>query len=568
MRLNSAATARTQATSFVRSSTDADTTTFLGAPAHTREPKGQLYLLGTSLLAGEDTHGESGRDRLDRYIQLVRTLTISDPGWTGGFLRHLRRDRLIRTAAIIGAAEFVAVRRENNIVGTTDTYNGHSLARRVVASVLHRPDEVDELLAYWFATYGRALPKAIRNGANDAMREMWDERALLKYDKPERPWRFADALALAHPTPRSPAQSAVWLHALQRRHGHAKQLPPGLPVIRYRRELMKIPACDADGVNQRREWLLRAAADGDVAAKLRAAGMTWEALAGWLQGPMDAVAWEAVATSCMGVHALLRNLRNFDQARVSDEAAADIGRKISNPADIAEARVMPFRFYSAYQANAASLRWSWPLEQGLNRCLGNVPRLGGRSLVLVDRSPSMWDEKLSKHSTISWADGAAVFGTVLALRAEHADLIEFGDTSRPVPFGPTDSVLPVVSRFGQISGTNIPAAIRQHFRPDFHDRVIIVTDEQTRAGHVPYFEIERSPYYSARWVRRHTPIDELVPHSVPVYIWNLAGYEPGFAPTGDSNRHCFGGLSGDSFEAIERIEAGDGVAWPFPPMAA
>ncbi|GAA3507537.1 hypothetical protein FHR32_001109 [Streptosporangium album] len=28
--------------------------------------------------------------------------------------------------------------------------------------------------------------------------------------------------------------------------------------------------------------------------RLRAAGMTWESPAGWLQGPMDAAAWEAV----------------------------------------------------------------------------------------------------------------------------------------------------------------------------------------------------------------------------------------------------------------------------------
>jgi hypothetical protein len=567
MRLNAATTAG-PATSFVRSATDPTTTTHLGAAAHVREPKAQLYLLGTCLFAGEQTHHESAEDRMARFTRLVRSLTISDPGWTAGFLRHLRRECHIRTAAIIGAAEFVAVRRENQVVGTTHTYGGHSLARRVVASVLVRADEPMELLAYWREHHGHAVPKAIRNGIADAVREMWGERALLKWDSPDRPWRFADVLSLTHARPRDPAQSAVWLHAQQRRRGHTRTLPPGLPVLRYRRELMKLPAHDGDGVNQRREWLLRAAAAGDVAGALRAAGMTWEALSGWLQGPMDAVAWEAVATSCMGVHALLRNLRNFDEARVSDEVAAEIGRKISNPHDIAEARVLPFRFFAAYQQNSTSLRWSWALEQGLNRSLANVPALPGRSLVLVDRSPSMWDQALSEHSTLSFADGAAVFGTTLALRAEHADLIEFGESSQAVPFGPTDSVLPIVARFGKIGGTNIPLAIRNHFRPDFHDRVIIVTDEQTRAGELPYYLYEYSAYRAPRWTRKHVAIDDLVPATVPVYIWNLAGYEAGFAPTGESNRHCFGGLTDGGFGLIPRLEAGLGVAWPFAPMAA
>jgi hypothetical protein len=35
----------------------------------------------------------------------------------------------------------------------------------------------------------------------------------------------------------------------------------------------------------------------DGPERLAAAGITWEALAGWLQGPMGAKAWEAVIPS-------------------------------------------------------------------------------------------------------------------------------------------------------------------------------------------------------------------------------------------------------------------------------
>lgn len=38
----------------------------------------------------------------------------------------------------------------------------------MIASVLRRPDEPGELLAYWTATYGRAVPKPVKRGIADA----------------------------------------------------------------------------------------------------------------------------------------------------------------------------------------------------------------------------------------------------------------------------------------------------------------------------------------------------------------------------------------------------------------
>jgi hypothetical protein len=64
--------------------------------------------------------------------------------------------------------------------------------------------------------------------------------------------------------------------------------------------------------------------------RLAAAGVTWEALAGWLQGPMDKAAWEAIIPS-MGVMALARNLRNFDEAGVSDDGRRPDLRTVHRP---------------------------------------------------------------------------------------------------------------------------------------------------------------------------------------------------------------------------------------------
>lgn len=99
--------------------------------------------------------------------------------------------------------------------------------------------------------------------------------------------------------------------------------------------------------------------------------MTWEAVAGWLQGPMDAAAWEAVIPS-MGVMALARNLRNFDEAGVSDEVAETVARKIADPEQVTKSRMLPMRFYSAFNA-APSLRWGHALERALTASMANIP---------------------------------------------------------------------------------------------------------------------------------------------------------------------------------------------------
>ncbi|HEY5984959.1 MAG TPA: TROVE domain-containing protein, partial [Streptosporangiaceae bacterium] len=135
---------------------------------------------------------------------------------------------------------------------------------------------------------------------------------------------------------------------------------------------------------RRREWLVSTLS---ASAVLQEAGMKWSDLDGWLQGPMDAAAWQAVIPS-MGYMALLRNLRNFDAAGVPDEVAQRVARRLADPEQVAKSKQLPIRFYTAFKATK-SLRWAWALERAVNASLANVPRLGGRTLILVDCSNSM-----------------------------------------------------------------------------------------------------------------------------------------------------------------------------------
>lgn len=307
----------------------------------------------------------------------------------------------------------------------------------------------------------------------------YNGRSLLKYDTASKGYRFGDILNLVHasPDPQKPWQGELFRYALDRRHHpEAAVVPVSDRILNAHRALMELPAGERRAVVE----------SADAADRLAAAGMTWEALAGWLQGPMDATAWEAVIPS-MGAMALIRNLRNFDEAGVSDEVAAQVAERICDPAAVAASQQFPFRYLAAHQ-HAPSLRWAHPLEKALGHSLDNVPALPGRTLVLVDRSGSMWSP-LSDRSQLNRADAAAIFGTALALRAADADLVQFGTNSSPVTFRRSESVLKVLERFGDLGGTNTAEAVSRRLpgpRPgaDRHRRagVVLVRRGRRRGG--------------------------------------------------------------------------------------
>ncbi|MGA4842721.1 TROVE domain-containing protein [Streptomyces sp. G45] len=506
-------------------STGAVTRTHQGGRGHLRDARSELFLFAVANFVAQDTHYESGQARDDRFAALVRQLAVEDPEWTAGLLGWLRGDGGMRTASLVGAAEYVRARLA---AGAT----GGPANRQVIASVLRRPDEPGELLGYWTATYGRSVPKPVKRGIADAVRRLYSQKSLLKYDTASKGYRFGDILNLVHaaPDPDKPWQGDLFRYALDRRHHpETAVVPASLPVLAAHRDLMALR------VAKRRRVVTGAGA----AERLAAAGMTWEALAGWLQGPMDRAAWEAVIPS-MGVMALTRNLRNFDEAGVSDEVAAGVAARLADPAEVARSRQFPFRYLAAYQ-HAPSLRWAYALERALGHSLANVPALPGRSLILVDRSGSMWSP-LSERSQLNRADAAAVFGAALALRAADADLVQFGTTSAEVRYARGESVLKVLDRFGDLGGTHTTEAVRRHYRG--HDRVLIVTDEQTAHS-------------------RHGGPTDQIPAHIPVYTWNLAGYRTGHGPSGTGNRHVFGGLSDAAFRMVPLLEAGRAADWPW-----
>jgi hypothetical protein len=516
-KFNVRAAARRARTSPVTAVADPTLTTHEGAPGFRRDPKGELFLLAVSNMVGEDTFYEQAGDRDRRFAELVARVAVDDLDWTRAFLAWLRSEANMRSASVVGALEAARALVAAGVPGS----------RPIVASVLQRADEPGEALAYWISRHGRAVPKPVKRGIADAVVRLYRERSLLKYDSAQAGFRFGDVIELTHPVAGSPAQGDLFAHALDRRHDRDKPIPESLPMLRARAALSAMP------VEERRGVL-------DPAA-LAAAGMTWEALAGWRQAPMDAAAWTAVIPS-MGYMALLRNLRNFDEAGVGDDVAAAVAAKLADPAEVAASRQFPYRFLAAYE-QAPSLRWSAVLDEALRLSLLNLPALHGTSLVLVDTSASMTGRAFSARSSMTPAKAAAVFGVVLAARA-GADLYGFADGAFRHNVRRGANVIREVERFvartGEVGhGTHIAHAIRATYRD--HDRVFIISDMQTMdAG-----------------------TGQAVPTKVPIYGFNLGGYRPAAMATGAGNRHEFGGLTDATFRMVPLLEAGRHGTWPW-----
>lgn len=507
--------------------------TYNGAPGFRREPTSELFLLAVANFVTEDTYYEMASDRDRRFRTLVRSVACDDTDWTTRFIPWLRKSAHMRTASVVAALEAAYAMVAAKIPG----------AAAIVDSALQRPDEPGEAVAYCLAHYGPRIPKPIKRGIASAATRLYNEFSALKYDGPSsRNWiRFSHVLEITHPRASSPRQAALFTYLIARRYGRedlqqivGTEEEPALPLT-YANIVFRSKAAE------RPEVLLDS-------YQLGRAGMTWEdALSLSGQFPdfeeRQRLQWEA-AIPVMGYFALLRNLANFDKAGISEGARTKVVELLTDPEHVRQSQLFPYRFLSAYQATRGS-HWADALERALQLSLSNVPELPGRTLVLVDRSDSMFqvDSRERKRSGMTRADQAAIFGTALALRNfGRADLVQFGSYFQPIQLTQGASVLGTLSQYRNLAGTDTVHALESNYKG--HDRVVIITDEQ------------------ADYVHDGGVSQGIIPAHVPFYTWNLAGYEFGHEST--SGRHyTFGGLSDGAFRMIPVLEHGGSEGWPF-----
>lgn len=452
----------------------------------------ELAFTAACTYTNEDTFYESKNARMARLAGLVRDATDRDPAGVGWFVIDLRERFKIRGASILVAAEYARRRQETDYPGSRAP-----TVADVVDWALQRGDEPAEFVAYWQQRFGTErlgggakahLPKGVRKGLARAVQRLYTERTALKWDSRDRQVRMGDVIELCHPKAVDTAQSALFRFLLDERHhgdGYDRYPKHLLPMIDISYDVGRVPT-------DRRRTLLR-----ESPKTLHAAGYTWERLSGWLPGGMDAEAWESIIPS-MGVMALLKNLRNFDQAGISHEAVDYVIEKITNQRHVTESKIMPYRVLQAYQ-HAPSDDWQRALMFTLDRAVTNLTPLDD-ALVVLDISLSMLDP-VSGRSVMRRVDLAALQALALAKASSNADVVVFAEGSerldRLVPgwrswstLHAVDAVSELVRRQPVGAGTWGNTAIMRSYDLSRHRHVVVFTDGQMHddaalIGHVP-----------------------------------------------------------------------------------
>lgn len=501
--------------------------TYEGGPAYSHDDKSALFLLGAGRFFGESAFYESADAGAQRFVQLARRVAVGDPIWFANFVRWLRQDGNIRTAAIVAAAQGADAWLQAGLSGT----------RPLVNSAIVRADEPGEFVAYWRANIRRALPGGVQRALQDSIQRLYTERNQIKFDSQTKDYRFADVVDTVHANPINSQQALLFKYLLDERHHQDGKLD-GLGMLTRYKQVQKALATDRASV----------LANPDM---LRGAGMTWENLSS--SGPMDAKAWEAIVPQ-MGFMALLRNLRNFEQANMSLAAKKKVAERIGDEEEVARSRQLPYRFLSAY-LEAQDALWQPALEKAIQASLNNIPQLPGKTLVLVDTSSSM-GQVMSAKSKITAVQAGALFGVALAAAQDNAVLIGFanGPSTRSGGYAGNNpfvqqiskgaAVLRTVDKFCSRIGENghgtevvgsIQWALQMH--PDA-DRVVVVSDMQTMGRGM------------------------LSAPGVTMYGFNMSGY--GTTPIeSTSTQHQLGGLTDQTFGLIKVIEESQQGAWPW-----
>lgn len=197
---------------------------------------------------------------------------------------------------------------------------------------------------------------------------------------------------------------------------------------------------------------------------------TWEvSLSG--EGKDKKAKWERLLKEDkLGGMALLRNLRNFREAGVSD------GLVKKALANMSTERILPFRFIAAARY---APQWESFIEAAMMECLTEQPHLKGHTVVLVDVSGSMNDQ-LSEKSEMTRVDAACGVAICARELCKDVSIYSFSEKCIEVPARHGFALRDAIVNSQKMGGTLLGAAIKRvNAEVSDYDRLIVITDEQS-----------------------------------------------------------------------------------------
>lgn len=305
------------------------------------------------------------------------------------------------------------------------------LVGKLLPEIIQRADELTELVAIYWKEKKQPLSAQIKKGLAEAFTK-FDEYALGKYNQ-DGAVKLRDILFLVCPISKNREQKATWKKLAEK--------------------TLKAPE---------ETWEVEISEKGNNKA-------SWEKL---------------LINKNMGAMAILRNLRNFVNAGVSEKLVRQALKEMDSK------WVLPFRFLSATQH---APKYEPEIEQAMLKCLEGKPKLKGKTLVIIDVSGSMYNTKVSEKSEMDRAKAACSVAVLARELCENPVIYATAgsDSTRThktqlVPsrrgFGLSDAIYQLCRPLG--GGGIFLEQVMSYVKSKEHeaDRIIVITDEQDCSG--------------------------------------------------------------------------------------
>lgn len=390
-----------------------------GAVAARIGPEEQLRRSVMACMLFEGEFYESGESIAKRITALVPQCR---PEFVAAVAAHARGHMHLRHAPLLVVRE----------MARHDSHKG--LVSKLLPDIIMRADEIAEFLAIYWKDGRCPVSAQVKKGLAAAFLK-FDEHQFAKYDR-DGAVKLRDALFLSHAKPADGKKARI----VQRKYknGTSKGLARHDDSLFTKIVNRTLATPDTWEVN------LSAGADKKV---------TFERL---------------MLEKNLGGLAFLRNLRNMRDAGV-DRSIVEQYAQVAN-----FSRVLPFRFIAAARAVQ---EWENIIEPAMLRTLEDMPKLPGRTVVVVDNSGSMYGAKVSQKSDIDRSDAACALAILLREICEQGIVIGFANDAKII-VPRRGFALAEAIKAGPQGGTDTGRALALA-NAQGGDRIIVITDEQS-----------------------------------------------------------------------------------------
>lgn len=408
------------------------------AEAYRLLPEWQLYTAAvTSALS--DKFYESAQTRVETIRELVKRC---DPVFVAKLAIYARQKMNLRSIPLVLAVELAKV------------HSGDATVKKIVMQIVQRADEITELLAYYQLANDRQnikklnrLSKQLQAGLQESFNK-FDEYQFAKYNR-DAEVKLRDALFLVHPKAKDEAQQALFNKIVN--------------------DTLETPYTWETELSALGQTAFASDSEKEAAFRIK-----WE---------------ELIDSGKVGYMALMRNLRNILEAKVSVNHIQKVADNLAYRDAVRRSKQLPFRFLAAYREiskvkSAYAGRFMDALEKAVTVSAENIKGFDENTSVLIacDVSGSM-QRPISAKSKILSYDIGLVLAMLLKSRCANAITGMFGDKWKVINV-PTHGVLSNVDAFYRREGevgyaTNGYLVIEDLVkRKEQIDKVMIFTDLQ------------------------------------------------------------------------------------------